>query len=232
MQKAASGSGSRAMTTEKGCDLCHGEFVVETPKGYTPCPCVKQRDRLAKFQALISRADALPGQTFEAYKPRTKVQKDALEDVMQEHRGLYLYGPKGTGKSHLMNATVLRAANMRIPAVLISVPRLLYEIRNDKSREIEKAAMSIAYLALDDIGKQAVGKNYNWVDERLFMLLDERYKLWQRGVAVTSFTSQYQMNKREEEDGLEDLMDPAVVDRIRHMCLNVRLDGESFRKGA
>lgn len=241
MQVKDRGSSHPGMT--KPCPICEDEFVVEVKSGkqkgkWGPCKCVQERQTLALFEGLMGRSDALPEQTFDAYIPVTPLQREALKDARETHKGMFFYGPMGTGKSHLMNATVLRAAEKRIPSVMISVPKLLYLLstRNDKSKALMEQALSIPYLALDDIGKQYAGRTYSWVDERLFMLIDERYKLFLRGLAHTSFTSQQQLNYRENEqgdsEGLEAIMDPALVDRIRHMSMTIQLDGESFRKGA
>ena len=237
----AKGRESRHQGMTKVCPICQDEFVVEVKSGkhkgkWGPCKCVQERQALALFEGIIGSSDALPEQTFDAYIPVTPKQREALRDAREAHRGMFFYGPMGTGKSHLMNASVLRAARQRIPSVMISVPKLLYLIstRNDKSKALMEQAISIPYLALDDIGKQYAGRTYSWVDERLFMLIDERYKLFLRGLAHTSFTSQQQLNYRENEageaEGLEAIMDPALVDRIRHMSMTIQLDGGSFRK--
>ena len=112
---------------------------------------------------------------------------------------------------------------------MISLPYLLH-MTNSRSPEADnlwQQALSIRYLVIDDIGKVAPS---NHVMGKLFMLIDERYKRWQRKLVHTSFTSQNGLNSRPDGTGLENMLDPAIVDRIREMCLTVFLEGDSYRQ--
>lgn len=192
-----------------------------------PCKCEFTRVEREKYRMLLQAADVLDLEhmTFETYEPQNESQAEALKVMGEEHRGFYLFGPWGTGKTHLLTASVLRAIDRGINSVRISVPKLLHRIRKsgrDDRAEIEELAQSIPYLALDDIGKQ---KDTDWTEERLFMLLDERYKKWLAGECYTSITSNLPLKM------LAERMDGATVDRIRGMCTAVLVDGQSYRRG-
>lgn len=161
--------------------------------------------------------------TFENYKPKHPKQQHALNAMFQEHGSFYLFGPFGTGKTHLNTASVFRAIQNRIQACMISVPALLKEMRvfgRDSSCSVERLAQRIPYLALDDIGKQ---KDSDWTDERLFELIDKRYTLWKDEKGHTSITSNLTLTD------LSKRIDGATVDRIRGMCKQLFVDGESNR---
>lgn len=161
--------------------------------------------------------------TLEAYRPGSERQKKVYEAINAVHYGVYLYGPYGTGKTHLMASTVFRAIQDGTPACMMSVPRLLDTIRSkgrNDDTEIEHLAYTIPYLALDDIGKQ---KDSDWTEERLFMLLDERYKRHIAGKGHTSLTSQFPL------DMLAQRMDGAIISRIKGMCRVFFMDGEDYR---
>lgn len=195
------------------------------------CPCVKKRIERQKFEGLIGRSLVNPQNTIDSMIRRNQSVIDAIGDLEEYgHSSFYIFGPMGTGKTRLAQGSVVRAAQKGTPSAFISVPKLLHMTRpsEPESDTLWRQALSIPYLVLDDIGKESPN---SYIMNRLFMLIDERYTLWQRGDAHTTFTSQHGLNKTEAGHGLEDILDPAMVDRIREMCLSVPLIGESFRKG-
>ncbi|MCI4625043.1 MAG: ATP-binding protein [Candidatus Magnetoovum sp. WYHC-5] len=162
--------------------------------------------------------------TFVSYEPRTDIQRKALDTVSARHGGYFLFGCWGTGKTHLLVASVIRAVQSDIISAFISAPKLLDTIRKagrENDSELEVLFHSIPYLAVDDIGKQ---KDTDWASERLFLLLDERYRLSQAGQCCTSFTSNLPLEKLAEK------IDGAIVDRIAGMCKEVFVDGTSYRR--
>lgn len=207
------------------CPLCEGNEWISTPEGVKRCKCFLERLEKAKFERLIDEANmgSMRHMTLESYQPKSDRQEKAFEEVSKGHGGLYLYGPYGTGKTHLMAGTVFRALKDGTQACLISVPRLLDTIRRkgrDNDTEVETLAYTIPYLCLDDIGKQ---KDSDWTEERLFMLLDERYKRFMAGEGQTSLTSQFPL------DLLAQRMDGAIISRIKGMCRVFLVDGEDNR---
>lgn len=214
------------------CPICEDRQYVprpteSKPDAWGPCDCLIADIQKRKFEKLVSEANIadLRHMTFEKFLPRNAKQKQAFEIVMARHGSYYLFGPWGTGKTHLMAASIFREIRGGIPSVLISVPRLLDIIRKqgrDKDTDIEGLAIAIPYLCLDDIGKQ---KDSDWTEERLFMLIDERSRKQYSGQCFTSFTSQF------SPEMLAKRMDGAIVDRIKGMCEILFVDGESMRRG-
>ncbi len=215
------------------CSLCNDTQLVprptpDYPNAWGHCDCLIAEIRARRYEVLAKRANlgSMHNMKLEAYEPDHPIQRKALEAIAKEHRGYYLYGPWGVGKTHLMAGTVHRAIARRIPAVIISVPQLLDMIRKtgrDSNTDIEDMAAKIPYLCMDDIGKQ---KDTDWTEERLFMLIDERWKLYQTGKAHTSFTSQYPLEL------LAERLDGAIISRIRGMCKVLFIDGKDKREKA
>lgn len=162
--------------------------------------------------------------TFATYKPQTERQRKALATIAERDRSYYLYGNYGVGKTHLMVAMALRSMQKGRAAVLINVPKLLQAIRKagrDETTDLEDLAARIPILCLDDIGKQ---KDSTWTEERLFMLIDARWKLQRRDRGFTCFTSQLSI------DHLAERHDGATISRIKGMTWPIYMDGEDYRQ--
>ncbi len=209
------------------CRKCDDLRYREREDGrWGACECLLEERRMEKYASLLKQAnmELYQDMTLANYRPKNESQKAALNSVRAVHRGYYLLGPWGVGKTHLMAGTVLRALAERIPAALFSLPLLLDEIRkglfNGDCGHVEELARRIPYLGLDDIGKEKVTER---VEERLFILLDERYKLFRGGKGHTSFTSQFKLST------LGAKFDGAIIDRIRGMVCEIFIDGESQR---
>lgn len=207
------------------------------PQGIAwPCKCRKEAIERQKYENLMKIANIYNDQhmTFDNYRPTDPSQQRALEIMRARHGGYFLFGAWGTGKTHLVTATVLRAINEGTMAVRISVPRLLKEIRKfgrDNTLDIEIMAQEIPYLALDDIGKQ---KDTDWTEERLFDLVDHRYQGFVAGKTLTSITSNLPLKAPKgrpemEVDTLSRRLDGAIIDRIEGMCRILMVLGESYR---
>ncbi|MBF0568296.1 MAG: ATP-binding protein [Nitrospirae bacterium] len=221
--------------TENKCKygLCDGSgWVWEKPVGGREypqfCKCHIESVKRKRFEKLLkeSQINDMRHMTFESYKPQHQTQWRAYEQLHAAHKGYYLFGPYGVGKTHLMAATVIRAIGQEIVSVIITVPKLLDTLRRYGEKDtvaIETLAYEADYLALDDIGKHKVT---GWTEERLFMLIDERYKKFVSRKIHTSVSS----NLPPEQ--LSNTIDPAIVDRIRGMCAEVFVDGKSYRTKA
>ena len=75
-------------------------------------------------------------------------------------RGLYIYGPFGTGKSYILGAVANELANLRIRTVVVYLPEFLREMKqsikdqtlNEKIDFVKKAQV----LMLDDFGAESM----------------------------------------------------------------------------
>ena len=121
--------------------------------------------------------------TFENFNERegTEDAFNLCQDYVNEHTPpiLVLRGPRGTGKTHLMEAVGRELLAREVTVRYERVPALLSRIRASYDRsypEVAEDDMRRCHIAqllmLDDLGSE---KSSEWVQEKIFELLDERY---------------------------------------------------------
>lgn len=155
-------------------------------------------------------------------------------DVSGRKGGLYIYGPRGTGKTRracaILKAHVARETDTdgRCRAGFVSLPEWLASMRGSSMGQEEERAYNRAasrdLLVLDDMGK---GKPTQWALERLFRLVDDRYTK----MRPTVYTSQYGLGELARRLGGDDPETAeAIVSRIMETCTGVLMDGPDRRK--
>lgn len=191
----------------------------------------------------------LKGARLENYKAATIEQERALKrcsdysenaiENIKIGKGLFLHGGVGTGKTHLAVATAY-AAIYKYPDKFskrpgfdeydpgkngyrfsfIPVVELLDAIRDSyggKQNDIIHRAKADDLVVLDDIGAE---KPTDWVEERLYALIDLRYRM-QR---ATIYTTNYSIKELESQIG------ERAVSRIIEMTYGIKVDGPDYRR--
>jgi DNA replication protein DnaC len=138
---------------------------------------------------------------------------EAIEERLDQGRGLWLMGDVGTGKTTLAMIVSKAAAEAERSVAIYSLPRLLARIRRtydslpgeDSYLEFFGRLTSVDLLHIDDLGAE---KRSDWVLEQLYAIVDERYQS-QRSVIVTT-------NLR--QDQLEEQIGPRTVSRLVEIC--------------
>lgn len=211
-------------TASTGCKLCDDTGWIIEGRAARRCKCTEAEDKRIKFAQLHEHSGlrgALLHKSFDNFVPKTKAQKVALEKV-RSGGNFFLIGPWGTGKTHLLAASVNDAIRKGVNAAFFSVPWLLNIIRADlfsnRPIGILEKVCEVEYLALDDLGKE---KPSETVQEKMFMIFDRREIDGLR----TAVTSNYV-----PETLVSEKLDGAIIDRIVGMCEVILLEGESHRK--
>jgi DNA replication protein DnaC len=144
---------------------------------------------------------------------------------------LYLWGQRGTGKTHLAAAIAQAAAAAGTPTLYASAPRQLDFVkdgfRDRSSSERLEALIEVDLLVLDDLGSE---QPTEWAAATLFALLDERY----RHDRPTVFTSNLHPDKLGGTANASIAGQYArIADRIAGQCgggLCLELRGPSYRR--
>lgn len=197
----------------------------------------------------------LNGARFDTYLPQSKSQEQALESLkawaekgiekINQGTGLFIHGPVGTGKSHLVISMIFeiicsnpeKFARRReewqfypnppeIKFAFINVVDLLATIKGsfsgnecerEKADDLMHQVNGFELIVLDDIGAE---KPTEWVEEQLYAIIDFRY----RNQMTTIFTTNCTVGQLENQIGSRS------VSRIIDMTDGIKVDGPDYRK--
>lgn len=160
---------------------------------------------------------------------------DYIKQPDDFHRGLYLHGAYGIGKTHLMGAMANEFAQEGIPVTLIHLPSFVVEVRsaigsNEQPQNKINAIKQVPILVIDDIGAESLTA---WVrDDVLGVILEYRMQ----NELTTFFTSNFSMTQLEKEhftitkDGAEPVKAERLMQRIKFLAKEVQMAGDNRRE--
>lgn len=153
----------------------------------------------------------------------------AAGKVLAQGVGIYLYGAKGTGKTHL-TACIANELMSNYYSVLYTnfseiskSIRATYGSRNESEQAFIDKLATIDFLFIDDFGTESVARDGDdlWLQEKIFEVVNKRYNANKPII----FTSNYSLADMIKNRGLAD----KTVDRISEICEVIKLDGQSYR---
>lgn len=169
-------------------------FLVRAGK----CRPRQDAERQRKAEILVSTSRIPEGMkrcTFETFvtagmDPAVRTAKGLAMACVEDGSSLVLGGGTGVGKTHLAVAMVQELVSRGKCAIFVPTVDLLDEVRagyeSGKADQIQRGAREADCLVLDDLGAQ---RTTDWVAERLFALLDDRYRNGRQTVITTNAIS-------------------------------------------
>lgn len=190
-------------------------------------PKMIERARLADYDA---QADA--GRQV-AFTQVVAFITEYLANPKDFHRGLYLHGSYGIGKTYLMAGMANQFASAGVAVTLVHFPTFTNEMKGaiETNKVAEKlAAVKVAsILVLDDIGAESMSA---WIrDDILGVILEYRMQ----NELPTFFTSNFSMAQLEKEhllttrDGQEPVKAERLMQRIKYLAKEVMMSGSNRR---
>ena len=149
--------------------------------------------------------------------------QEHFSKMKETHKGLFLYGEVGTGKTHIAYALHRNAPKSGIKSMMVNTVELFKNMRDeisrgayDKQRPTEQVMEYEGVVIFDDVG---VEKATDFVVEQLYLVINKRYN----EMRPTIFTSNFNLDK------LADRIGDRIPSRIVEMCTIIHLEGEDKR---
>lgn len=148
--------------------------------------------------------------------------QEGIKSAIADKKGVYLHGPVGCGKTHVMYAFAKHwEVSGGKPMKVWNVTELIHAIQRDfDSKEKLRPELDLQEedgpIILDDLGAE---KMTEWVQQELYLILNRRYN----NMAMTFITSNLSPTELEKKIG------DRITSRIIGTCEVIALDGEDKR---
>jgi len=155
---------------------------------------------------------------------RTVIEQLASLDFITRAANLVFIGPTGTGKTGLASAILLKALQSGYRGIFIKAQDLfddMYRSLADlSSRKLINRLMRIDILLIDEMGYLNLRPEQSNI---FFKLMEERY-----GKRATIITTNLDYDQWYDFLGQKEMV-AALLDRLRHRCHTIQIDGPSLR---
>lgn len=195
----------------------------------------KQIDKLFKNNNLGKRQ---LNSTFENYKV-TEKNKDAFENAKKytskliskkTTKGLFITGTYGVGKTYLASCIaneLIKSKNTVLFGTLIQLLDFIKDTYKDNEisdKEYLNLYSSVDLLIIDDLGKE---KPTDWVLEKLFLIVNNRYNNYLPIVITTNY-NRNQLRERLCVNKNYSMVD-SIISRLYEMCGGIEIKDEDHR---
>ncbi|MDR3157320.1 MAG: primosomal protein DnaI [Lactobacillales bacterium] len=208
------------------------ELVEQQKRAKILAVNIPKETRKASFQNLTLTDDA---NRMIAIQKIKKFGESLVANPEKRHRGIYLYGNFGIGKTYLMGALANELALKGFATTLLHFPSFLMELQNamnsqnnvvgDRIENIKKAQV----LVLDDIGAESVT---SWARDTVLMGIVQ-YRMQEE--LPTLFTSNRDFEGLEKylcldnKGNNESVQAKRVMERVKFLSEEVLYGGENVR---
>lgn len=151
--------------------------------------------------------------------------------------GLFITGPKGTGKTHLAAAIANQLMQGGTAVICMTMIDLLerikrtYEQNRQYGGEISEGNVLDTYkkvplLIIDDMGKEPATE---WAVSKIYAIINGRYEAYMPTIITTNYSDAELVRRLTPKDSGDLTTADATIDRLREMCAGVVTTGDSWR---
>lgn len=170
--------------------------------------------------------------SFDIAFNRCKKYCEVYEKVIENGYGIYLFGDKGVGKTHITACMANYLISKCVPVLFTNLFEISKSVKSTFNRESNQTEQdliqkfsNIEILFFDDLGTEIFTKSSGetWLQGLLFDLINKRYN----NRKATIFSSNYSLNSLINERGIME----KTVDRISEMTNGavIKITGKSLR---
>ncbi len=155
---------------------------------------------------------------------KAKNYVDRFERMKTENMGLLLWGNVGTGKSFVAGCIANALIDKKVSVCMTNFGVILADMMNlkiDKNEYIQDLNKH-TLLIIDDFGME---RDTPFALEQIYNVIDRRYTACKPLIVTTNLTLEEMQNTALQTDLRR------IYDRILEMCVPIRFEGESKRKG-
>lgn len=223
----------------------------------------KREEEAERYRQLQERVKKIVGQsgigarfrlrTFETFELNEENKKAALlcqkyADTFKEklptngrnpgRNGLFITGPKGTGKTHLVAAIANKLMNQGIPVICMTMIDLLERIRSTytdarqrygtyyDAADVLDTYTNVSLLIIDDLGKEQATE---WALSKIYAIINARYEALMPTIITTNYSEAELLRRLTPKETNDATTADAAIDRLREMCAAIVTTGDSWR---
>lgn len=233
------------------CGKCHTpkqcRFIAtwdgKEKKPYTPCACARERKEaeeqarqaqnlrieINRLRKLGFPDSEMADWTFahdDGTDPKTTSiahkYVDNFPEMKKRGKGLLLYGPVGTGKTHAAACIANELINQGIPCLVTNFARITNTLQgmfDGKQRYLDDFN-NLDLLVIDDL---AAERDTSYMNEMIFNIIDSRYRSG-KPLIVTSNLTQAELTAPCSVDKQR------IYSRLLEMCVPVEVKGADRRQ--
>lgn len=187
------------------------------------------RRRFDTFE--LTKDNAKAAEVAKAYAEGFDLKMPSKKNPEPGRNGLFITGPKGTGKTHIAAAIANQLMNQGTAVICMTMIDLLerikktYERNTDSESTVLNLYKQVPLLIIDDMGKEPATE---WGISKIYAIINGRYEGYMPTIVTTNYDDQ-QLVKRLTPANGDDITADATIDRLREMCHGILMTGQSWR---